>query len=118
MFQLSTSPPAPGGHPLPSLGLYAVRKLMSDLGVDAILRGSVTMNQGKVTIDLVARDQFGKELFKNCPIAPYPVGQGSRSLEGAETPGLDSFDCRAVKIGAEFLNHANLVSFSINRHKN
>ena len=94
-------------------------KLMSDLGLDAILWGSISMNRDEVTINLVARNSLGKELFKNqrherlspilqsdftaqvdtdfyfvgldgitmpkclyCPIPPYPIGQGNRSLEG------------------------------------
>jgi len=95
-------------------------KLTSDFSPDAILWGSVSVNQDAAMIDLIARDPLGKELFRSqyaeklnadlredfeagqsgsnfyfveldgvtmpkclrCPIPPYPVGQGSRSLEG------------------------------------
>jgi TonB family protein len=95
-------------------------KLVSEFGLDAILWGSVSVNQEVATINLTMRDPSGKELFQRryeekldphlqaifegssagatvyvagldgtslpkcvyCPIPHYPVGQGSRSLEG------------------------------------
>jgi TonB family protein len=95
-------------------------KLVSDFGLDAILCGSLSVNQEVATINLTMRDPLGKELFQSryeekldpdlravfevspsgaavyfaeldgvsvpkclyCPSPSYPVGQGSRSLEG------------------------------------
>jgi TonB family protein len=95
-------------------------KVASEFSPDAIVWGSVSVNQDVATIDLIVRDPLGKELFRNqyeeklnpdlredfeagqsvadfyfvgldgvtlpkClhyPIPYYPVGQGSRSLEG------------------------------------
>jgi len=95
-------------------------KVASEFSPDAIVWGSVSVNQDVATTDLIVRDPSGKELFRNqyeeklnpdlredfeagqsvadfyfvgldgvtlpkclhCPIPPYPVGQGSRSLEG------------------------------------
>jgi TonB family protein len=95
-------------------------KLVTDFNLDAILWGSVSVNQDVATIILTMRDPLGKELFQSryeerlnsdlradfdaspsgaavyfagldgilvprclfCPSPQYPVGQGSRSLEG------------------------------------
>lgn len=95
-------------------------KVASEFSPDAIVWGSVSVNEDVATTDLIVRDPSGKELFRNqyeeklnpdlredfeagqsvadfyfvgldgvtlpkclhCPIPPYPVGQGSRSLEG------------------------------------
>jgi TonB family protein len=95
-------------------------KVASDFSPDAILWGSMSLNQDVATIDLIVRDPLGKELFRSqyeekltpdlredfeagpsggdfyfvgldgvtlpkclhCPIPFYPVGQGSRSVEG------------------------------------
>jgi TonB family protein len=95
-------------------------KLASEFSPDAIVWGSVSVNQDVATMGLIVRDPLGKELFRNqyeeklnpdlredfeadqsggdfyfagldgvtvpkclyCPAPHYPVGQGSRSLEG------------------------------------
>jgi TonB family protein len=105
-------------HNLSTADVFA--KLASEFSPDAIVWGSVSVNQDVATIDLIVRDPLGKELFRNryeeklntdlrddfevgqsgadfyfagldgvtvpkclyCPIPHYPVGQGSRSLEG------------------------------------
>jgi TonB family protein len=95
-------------------------KLASGFGPDAILWGTISVNQDVATIDLTIRDPLGKELFRSqyedgpnpylrddfeatqsgadfyfagldgvtvpkclyCPAPEYPIGQGSRRVEG------------------------------------
>lgn len=40
-------------------------QLVSNFGLDAILSGTIAVNQGGVTIDLIGRDPSGKELFQS-----------------------------------------------------
>jgi TonB family protein len=48
------------------LSTDAIRaKLASDFGLDAILSGTITVNQGVASIDLIGRDPSGKELFRS-----------------------------------------------------
>jgi TonB family protein len=40
-------------------------KFVSDFGTDAILSGSISVNEGVATIDFVGREASGKELFRS-----------------------------------------------------